>query len=156
MRRLLVPLMLGLLALMAGGAQAQDMSGFSKQQRSEIIRFAANNSLFVLYHEMAHLLIDQLRLPVLGKEEDAADNVATWTLLNKRTAAADKARGSPRRSTVVTSIFARSSTLRRFRAETGSGSNSRRSGALCSKPWWVASASRVPAASHSRRVSVAA
>lgn len=91
MRRLLVPLMLGLLALMAGGAQAQDMSGFSKQQRSEIIRFAANNSLFVLYHEMAHLLIDQLRLPVLGKEEDAADNVATWTLLNKRTAAADKA-----------------------------------------------------------------
>lgn len=91
MRRLLVPLMLGVLALMAGGAQAQDMSGFSKQQRSEIIRFAANNSLFVLYHEMAHLLIDQLRLPVLGKEEDAADNVATWTLLNKRTAAADKA-----------------------------------------------------------------
>jgi len=91
MRRLLVPLMLGLLALTASGAQAQDMSGFSKQQRSEIIRFAANNSLFVLYHEMAHLLVDQLRLPVLGKEEDAADNMATWTLLNKRTAESDKA-----------------------------------------------------------------
>lgn len=91
MRRLLVPLMLGLLALTASGAQGQDMSGFSKQQRSEIIRFAANNSLFVLYHEMAHLLVDQLRLPVLGKEEDAADNMATWTLLNKRTAESDKA-----------------------------------------------------------------
>jgi hypothetical protein len=84
MRRLLAPVVLGLFALLAGGASAQDMSGFSKQQRSDIIRFAANNSLFVLYHEMAHLLVDQLRLPVLGKEEDAADNMATWTLLNKR------------------------------------------------------------------------
>lgn len=91
MRRFLAPVVLGLAALMMGGAQAQDMSGFSKQQRAEIIRFAANNSLFVLYHEMAHLLVDQLRLPVLGKEEDAADNVATWTLLNKRTPDADKA-----------------------------------------------------------------
>ena len=91
MRRLLAPVVLGLFVLLAGGASAQDMSGFSKQQRSDIIRFAANNSLFVLYHEMAHLLVDQLRLPVLGKEEDAADNMATWTLLNKRTPEADKA-----------------------------------------------------------------
>lgn len=91
MRRLLFPILLALAALMTGGVQAQDMAGFSKQQRAEIIRFAANNSLFVLYHEMAHLLVDQLRLPVLGREEDAADNVATWTLLNKRTPESDKA-----------------------------------------------------------------
>jgi len=91
MRRLFVPILLALTTLFAGGVQAQDMAGFSKQQRAEIVRFAANNSLFVLYHEMAHLLVDQLRLPVLGREEDAADNVATWTLLNKRTPEADKA-----------------------------------------------------------------
>jgi len=71
-----------------GSAQAQDLS---KSQRAEIRRFSYNNSLFVLYHEVAHLLFDQMELPILGREEDAADNVATWTLLNKRTPAADKA-----------------------------------------------------------------
>ncbi len=89
MRRLIVPIVLALVAMMMGAAQAQDMTGFSKKQRADIIRFAANNSLFVLYHEMGHLLIDQLRLPVLGREEDAADNISTWTLLNKRTSAAE-------------------------------------------------------------------
>lgn len=91
MRRLFVPIVIALLALTMGAVQAQDMTGYTKQQRSDIIRFAANNSLFVLYHEMGHLLIDQLRLPVLGREEDAADNISTWTLLNKRTEAAEKA-----------------------------------------------------------------
>lgn len=62
----------------SGAAQAVELT---KQQQAETRRFAANNSLFVLYHEVAHLLIDQLRLPVLGREEDAADNLATWTLL---------------------------------------------------------------------------
>lgn len=55
------------------------------QEPSQQQRFAQNNSLFVLYHEVAHLLFDQLDLPVLGREEDAADNVATWILLNKKT-----------------------------------------------------------------------
>ncbi|RYE60414.1 MAG: hypothetical protein EOP20_02595 [Hyphomicrobiales bacterium] len=89
MRRLFVSVVIALALLLP--AAAQDMTGFSKQQRTDMIRFAANNSLFVLYHEMAHLLVDQLRLPVLGREEDAADNVATWTLLNKRTPEAHKA-----------------------------------------------------------------
>ncbi|MCR6673060.1 DUF4344 domain-containing metallopeptidase [Devosia ginsengisoli] len=71
-----------------GLAQAQDMT---KAQRAEIRRFAYNNSLFTLYHEVAHLLFDQLDLPILGREEDAADNMATWTLLNKRTPESDRA-----------------------------------------------------------------
>jgi hypothetical protein len=36
---------------------------------------------FVLYHEIAHALIDQLNLPVLGREEDAADTLAAILLL---------------------------------------------------------------------------
>lgn len=72
----------------AGAAHAEELS---KRQRNEAMHFAANNSLFVLYHEVAHLLIDQMGLPVLGKEEDAADNMATWTLLNKASPAADTA-----------------------------------------------------------------
>ncbi|HEV7346297.1 MAG TPA: DUF4344 domain-containing metallopeptidase [Devosia sp.] len=75
-------------AWMPALAHAQDLT---KAQYAEARRFAYNNSLFVLYHEVAHLLFDQLDLPILGREEDAADNMATWTLLNKRTPDADRA-----------------------------------------------------------------
>lgn len=71
-----------------GLASAQEIS---KAQRASIHRFAANNSLFVLYHEIGHMLVHQLNLPVLGREEDAADNMATWTLLRKNTPEADQA-----------------------------------------------------------------
>lgn len=89
MRRLFVFVVIALALILP--VSARDITGLTKPQRADMIRFAANNSLFVLYHEMAHLLVDQLRLPVLGREEDAADNVATWTLLNKRTPEAHKA-----------------------------------------------------------------
>jgi hypothetical protein len=82
----LPPLLLAAaLALLALPAGAQDLSGLTKQERANALRFAINNSLFTLYHETGHLLIDKLRLPVLGKEEDAADNIATWMLLEKGT-----------------------------------------------------------------------
>lgn len=84
--KLVVALLLCLLWI-PGLAQAQDLT---KAQRAEIRRFAYNNSLFVLYHEVAHLLFHQLDLPILGREEDAADNMATWTLLNKRTPETDR------------------------------------------------------------------
>lgn len=90
MRRFAIAVFLALLAAVPG-VLAQDLTGFSKSQRNDIIRFAANNSLFVLYHEVGHLLIDQLKLPVLGREEDAADNMATWALLNEKTPEANKA-----------------------------------------------------------------
>lgn len=76
------------LALTSVSAAARDLS---KAEYHEQRRFAANNSLFVLYHEVGHLLFDQLELPVLGREEDAADNVATWTLLRQGTAEAHQA-----------------------------------------------------------------
>jgi hypothetical protein len=108
MRRLFVPILAALLTLTMGAAEAQDMTGYTKQQRSDIIRFAANNSLFVLYHEMGHLLIDQLRLPVLGREEDAADNISTWTLLNKRTKAAETALADAAEGWLLTGVAYRS------------------------------------------------
>lgn len=77
-----------LVLLWVPGVAAQDMT---KTQRAEQRRFSHNNSLFVLYHEVGHLLFDQLGLPILGREEDAADNLATWTLLNKRTSDTDRA-----------------------------------------------------------------
>ena len=39
---------------------------------------------FILYHEMGHALVDTLRLPVLGKEEDVADAIATYFMLRSR------------------------------------------------------------------------
>ncbi len=89
MRRLFALLPLVLVMLVGGQAQAFDSS--AKQERADMLRFAEHNSLFVLYHEVAHLLIDQLRLPVLGKEEDAADNFATWVLLGEKTPHANQA-----------------------------------------------------------------
>ena len=47
--------------------------------------FAVGNMLFVLLHEAAHGLISDLGLPVLGREEDAADQFATVTMLAMKT-----------------------------------------------------------------------
>ncbi len=46
--------------------------------------FAINNLNFALHHEVGHLLISEFKLPVLGKQEDAADNIATMLLLAKQ------------------------------------------------------------------------
>lgn len=85
MKRLTAILLALALAVATLPVAAQDLSGLSKQERADTLRFAVNNGLFTLYHEVAHLLIDRLALPVLGKEEDAADNIATWVLLQKNT-----------------------------------------------------------------------
>lgn len=39
------------------------------------VRFVTANAEFTLLHEMGHLLISELQLPVLGREEDAADQL---------------------------------------------------------------------------------
>ena len=39
------------------------------------VRFVTANAEFTLLHEMGHLLISELKLPVLGREEDAADQL---------------------------------------------------------------------------------
>jgi hypothetical protein len=38
-------------------------------------------ALFVFYHEVAHALIHIFALPITGREEDAADQLAAWVLL---------------------------------------------------------------------------
>jgi NOL1/NOP2/fmu family ribosome biogenesis protein len=47
--------------------------------------------LFILLHESAHGLVNQMELPVLGKEEDAADAFATVTMLSGDCAIARRA-----------------------------------------------------------------
>ena len=47
--------------------------------------FVLGNTLFALMHEMGHGLIHDLGLPVLGREEDAADAFATVMMLSMQT-----------------------------------------------------------------------
>jgi len=58
-------------------------------QTEEAITFAQNATAYVLYHEIGHLFVSQFELPILGKEEDAADNIATLMLLEMGTEATD-------------------------------------------------------------------
>ena len=62
----------------------------SVQQIQNGIEFVAGNALFVLIHESGHALINELAIPVLGREEDAADAMATLVLLRMGDAFADR------------------------------------------------------------------
>lgn len=53
----------------------------SHEQRRALVQFVVGNMFFVLLHEMGHVHITEMGLPVLGREEDAADTFATVTLL---------------------------------------------------------------------------
>src|SRR3954454_13912300 len=53
------------------------VAALDPQQRDHVIGFVIGNTLFTLTHELGHAVISEFRLPVLGREEDAADAFAT-------------------------------------------------------------------------------
>jgi len=57
------------------------LKNFSEQQRTDGVEFIVGNTLFVLLHETGHLFITEMELPVLGREEDAADTFAALAML---------------------------------------------------------------------------
>jgi hypothetical protein len=71
---------LALLVLCVAPAFAQDASD---EDMEAALAFAVNNSTLILYHEMGHLFVGELGLPVLGKNEDAADSLAAVLLLDE-------------------------------------------------------------------------
>jgi hypothetical protein len=52
------------------------MKKLSPQKKKDLVEFAVGNTLFVMSHEMGHVVIHEMDLPVLGREEDAADSYA--------------------------------------------------------------------------------
>jgi hypothetical protein len=68
-------------AVRALGNNSQ-LKGVSPERREQIAEFVSGNMLFVLLHELGHAAIGELDLPVLGKEEDAADSFASLTLIH--------------------------------------------------------------------------
>ena len=59
---------------------SQDKPAAATEAKGEISQeawdYVAGNLLTTFYHELGHALIDQLDLPVLGREEDAADSLS--------------------------------------------------------------------------------
>jgi len=53
----------------------------SPQEKKQLVEFVVGNTLFVMAHEMGHGLINEMNMPVLGREEDAADSFAVVTAL---------------------------------------------------------------------------
>ncbi len=74
-RALITPLRhwLPLLLLLAGPLPAEPPPKSSVSP--DVTRFIIANSEFTVLHEMGHLLIAELDLPVFGREEDAADQL---------------------------------------------------------------------------------
>jgi Putative metallopeptidase len=62
------------------------MKALSPKNRQDLAEFVSGNMLFVLLHELAHAAISEFDLPVLGKEEDAADAFASLTLIHIKSA----------------------------------------------------------------------
>jgi len=71
----------------AAGAMssAPRMEALSDAQRKQLVEFVAGNVAFVLTHEMGHVVVSELGLPVLGRLEDAADSFAIVTMLDMDT-----------------------------------------------------------------------
>jgi hypothetical protein len=57
------------------------LEDLSLDRRRGIVQFVAGNMLFALLHEIGHTHITEMGLPVLGRDEDAADSFAVVTML---------------------------------------------------------------------------
>src|SRR5262249_35976710 len=55
------------------------------EKQRDLVEFVVGNMLFVAFHELGHTHVSELGLPVLGREEDAADSFATLALLKMGT-----------------------------------------------------------------------
>jgi Putative metallopeptidase len=66
------------------------LKGLSDQQRKGLVEFVVGNMLFALLHELGHAHIQEMGLPVLGREEDAADSYAITAMLKVGTNVSDR------------------------------------------------------------------
>lgn len=53
----------------------------SPQARRRLVEFVMGNTLFAMAHEIGHGLINEMNMPVLGREEDAANSFAIMNAL---------------------------------------------------------------------------
>jgi hypothetical protein len=80
----------GMDAAVREAANDPRFGGQTEQQRRDSIEFVLSNVLFAVTHEVGHMLISRMDLPVLGREEDAADAFAVVTGLKLGNAFSDR------------------------------------------------------------------
>jgi hypothetical protein len=68
---------------------ATPAQALTPEERADIRTFVTGNVVFTLFHEAGHALIHLLDLPTLGREEDAADNLAALLMIGEPTKGAD-------------------------------------------------------------------
>src|SRR3954469_1446355 len=68
------------------------VAALDPQLRDQLIEFIIGNTLFTLTHELGHAVISEFQLPVIGREEDAADALPTLALLHVGSAFAHRVR----------------------------------------------------------------
>lgn len=73
-------------------AAAQSRAARPAEEQPAAVEFVVGNVEFLLLHEIAHFLIAEKELPIIGPEENAADYIATLALL--RESSLDPARAS--------------------------------------------------------------
>jgi hypothetical protein len=80
----------GIVAAASALATHPKLKDLSEQERVKFVEFVIGNTLYVLAHEAGHAVISEMGLPVLGKEEDAADSFAALTALRSGRAFGDR------------------------------------------------------------------
>jgi Putative metallopeptidase len=58
------------------------LKGLTAEERQKRVEFVTGNMMFVGAHELGHAIISEMDLPILGREEDAADVFAILAGLN--------------------------------------------------------------------------
>src|SRR5687767_4300521 len=66
------------------------IAGLTAEEKRKLVEFTSGNLLFVLGHEAGHALISELGIPVIGREEDAADSFSTLLALKNGAAYVDR------------------------------------------------------------------
>ena len=66
------------------------IAGLTDEEKRKLVEFVSGNLLFVLGHESGHMLISELGIPVIGREEDGADAFSTVMALKIGDAYADR------------------------------------------------------------------
>src|SRR6266852_6611494 len=61
------------------------MTKMSERQQRDLVEFVVGNNALRRISRMGHALVNQLDLPVLGRQEDAADSFAALAMLNENT-----------------------------------------------------------------------
>jgi hypothetical protein len=70
-----------LAVMWATAAGAASFDSLTQEQQDETIEFVVGNAYHTLFHEAGHMLVSEFDLPILGREEDSVDNLATVMML---------------------------------------------------------------------------